>query len=96
MDFQLTNFFGEFYMIFFLSVTSRLQRVTKVPMDQSNVRSTNRASRQKRKELTIDPDLPTNFSTEKLNQVLLAFTRNSFKILAKGTKNGSSPFLTIF
>jgi hypothetical protein len=40
-------------------------------MDQSHVRSTNRALRQKRRELTIDPDLFANFSTEELNTDLL-------------------------
>jgi hypothetical protein len=40
-------------------------------MDQSHVRSTKRALRQKRRELSIDPDLSTNFSTEELNTALL-------------------------
>jgi hypothetical protein len=64
--------------------------------------------RQKRRELTIDPDLSANFSIEELNTALLAlksgklhvlmveFTRNLLKVLAQGPKNGSSPFLMIF
>jgi hypothetical protein len=46
--------------------------VSKVPMDQSYVRSTKRALRQKRKELTIDTDLSAHFSIEELNTALLA------------------------
>jgi hypothetical protein len=41
-------------------------------MDQSHVRSTKRVLRQKRIELTIDPDFSANFSTEELNTALLA------------------------
>jgi hypothetical protein len=54
---------------------------------------TKRVLRQKRRELTIDPDLSANFSTEELNKalekllVLMAFTRNLLKILDKGPKN---------
>jgi hypothetical protein len=47
-------------------IASRLQRVSKVPMDQSHVRST-----KKRRELSIDPDLSANFSTEELTTALL-------------------------
>jgi hypothetical protein len=53
-------------------IASRLQRVFKDPMDQSHVRSTKRVLRQKRRELTIDPELLPNFSTKELNTVLLA------------------------
>jgi hypothetical protein len=38
----------------------------------SNFGPTKRALRQKRRELTIDPDLSVNFSTEELNTALLA------------------------
>jgi hypothetical protein len=38
-------------------IASRLQRLSKVPMDQSHVRSTKRALRQNRRELTIEPEL---------------------------------------
>jgi hypothetical protein len=41
-------------------------------MDQNHVRSTKRALSQKRRELTIDPDLLANFSTEELNTTMLA------------------------
>jgi hypothetical protein len=41
-------------------------------MDQSQVRSTKRALRQKRRELTIDPDLSANFSIEELDMAQLA------------------------
>jgi hypothetical protein len=40
-------------------------------MDQSHVRSTKRALRQNRRELSIDPDLSANNSTEELNTALL-------------------------
>jgi hypothetical protein len=53
-------------------IASRLQRVSKVPMEQSHLRSMKRALRQKRRELTIDPDISANFSTEELNTALLA------------------------
>jgi hypothetical protein len=53
-------------------IASRLQRVSRVPMDQSHVRSTKRALRQKRRELKIDPNLSANFLTEELNTALLA------------------------
>jgi glycine cleavage system protein P-like pyridoxal-binding family len=53
-------------------IASRLQGVSKVPMDQSHVRSTKRVLRQKRRELTVDPDLSANFSTEELNTAVLA------------------------
>jgi hypothetical protein len=49
-----------------------LQRVSKVPIGQSHVRSTKRSLRQKRRELTIDPDLTANFSTKELNTALFA------------------------
>jgi hypothetical protein len=39
-------------------------------MGQSNVRSTKRAFRQNRRELTIDPGLSANFSTEELKTLL--------------------------
>jgi hypothetical protein len=50
-----------------------LHRDYNVQMDQSHVRSTKRALRQKRRELTIDPDLSANFSTEKLNTEAAGF-----------------------
>jgi hypothetical protein len=52
-------------------IASRLQQVSKVPMDQSHVRSTKRALRQKRRELSNDPNLSANFSPEELNTALL-------------------------
>jgi hypothetical protein len=53
-------------------IALRLQQVSKVPMDQSHVRSTKRALRQKPREITIDPNLSGNFSTKELNTALLA------------------------
>jgi hypothetical protein len=52
-------------------IASRLLRVSKVPMDQSHVRSTKRALRQKRRKLKIDSDFSANFSTEELNMALM-------------------------
>jgi hypothetical protein len=49
-------------------IASRLQQFSKVPMAQSRLRSSKRALRQKRRELTIAPDL----SIEELNTALLA------------------------
>jgi hypothetical protein len=43
-------------------IASRLKRVSKVPMDQSHVRSMKRTLRQKRRELTIDLDLSADLS----------------------------------
>jgi hypothetical protein len=40
-------------------------------MDQNHVRLTKRALSQKRRELTIDPELSAEFSLEELNTALL-------------------------
>jgi hypothetical protein len=53
-------------------IASRLQRISKVPIDQSHLRSTKRALSQKPREFPIDPDLSANFSTKELNTALLA------------------------
>jgi hypothetical protein len=52
-------------------IASRLLGVSKGPMDQNLVRSTKRALRQKRRELTIDPEISADFSPEELNTALL-------------------------
>jgi hypothetical protein len=52
-------------------IASRLQQLSKVLMDQSHVRSTKRTLRLKRRELSINPDLSANYSTEELNTALL-------------------------
>jgi hypothetical protein len=56
-----------------------------------------RALRQKRKELTIDPELSADFPRLNLQKllVLMEFTQNTLKTLEQGIKNGLSPFSTI-